>query len=773
MAVNPAGWLLRKARSTAGNAFTGIASAYLERGLFEKSVKACRRSIKLFEAAQDRGGLSCALSNLGNAMLLNGRWEEARRYGLLSLEVDSEGAVGALILLGSVEMAEGRFSAALQYFEKSLALGRRTNDKHTEAKALGSISNIYSDLGLLGEAISYGEEVLQLEITRRNHAGAMEAMFALGVKFGNFGDKRAFDCFQTVLRGTHGTPLLGLEAAALAALGTLSMQTDLESAASYLSRAQFLYETADDPLGQLDLLCRQGELHAAANRGDLAEQCWLKAVRQYRETGRIMEEAKALTSLGAFYLEADRSADAEEKLRRAMDLCGEVHAYLMREDRLKIALGDQTHEAGSHLQDALISQGKHAEALEIAERGRTQAFVELLKRRFNATDVIQPSSPTVEEMKRFAQETGSTLVEYSFIRSPRRLHGVRTQRERLVVWVVRPDGSIITRFLKAVPSGIPETAIAQFPTSWGTESDNRKIWWEPDVNRFDEALLERWYEWLIEPIKAALPSDTSQTVIFVPHDKLFIVPFPALRDADGVYLIERHAIMTAPSIQALIEISAQASRKQAGAGALVVGDPEMPFVGDGERCVRLPGLPYAREEARSIAAILGTSPLLGKAATKARVLEEAPSKKIVHLATHGLLGSLRGAGMPGAIALAPEAEDDGLLHSEEWMHVKLKADLVVLSACETARGRITADGVIGLSRALLFAGSDAVLVALWAVPDEETARLMLDFYRAYLNPNCPGDKAAALRRAMCLAIATGTSPHAWAAFTLIGKRWTF
>ncbi|MEG4327997.1 CHAT domain-containing protein, partial [Microcoleus sp. herbarium5] len=97
---------------------------------------------------------------------------------------------------------------------------------------------------------------------------------------------------------------------------------------------------------------------------------------------------------------------------------------------------------------------------------------------------------------------------------------------------------------------------------------------------------------------------------------------------------------------------------------------------------------------------------------------------------------------------------------------KLNAELVVLSACNTGRGKITGDGVLGLSRALISAGVPSIIVSLWLVPDEPTAELMAEFYRQLqLNPN----KAQALRQAMLMTMKMHPTPQDWAAFTLIGE----
>ena len=141
-----------------------------------------------------------------------------------------------------------------------------------------------------------------------------------------------------------------------------------------------------------------------------------------------------------------------------------------------------------------------------------------------------------------------------------------------------------------------------------------------------------------------------------------------------------------------------------------------------------------------------------------------PNARIIHLATHGLFDDIRGLG--SAIALAPSGKDDGLLTAEEILNLKLNAELVVLSACDTGRGRLTGDGVIGLSRSLISAGVPSVIVSLWRVPDNTTAGLMVEFYRQLDNNP---DKAQALRQAMLNTMKQHPNPRDWAAFTLIGE----
>jgi CHAT domain-containing protein len=178
----------------------------------------------------------------------------------------------------------------------------------------------------------------------------------------------------------------------------------------------------------------------------------------------------------------------------------------------------------------------------------------------------------------------------------------------------------------------------------------------------------------------------------------------------------------------------------------------------------LSSLPDAEEEAKAIASLLNTKALIGNQATKLAIIQQMPKARIIHLATHGLMHNEQG--LKSAIALAPSGQDNGLLTAEEILNLKLNAELVVLSACNTGRGKITGDGVIGLSRSLIRAGVPSVIVSLWSVPDSPTASLMTEFYRQLQhNP----DKAQALRQAMLSTMKQHPDPRDWAAFTLIGE----
>jgi CHAT domain-containing protein len=242
---------------------------------------------------------------------------------------------------------------------------------------------------------------------------------------------------------------------------------------------------------------------------------------------------------------------------------------------------------------------------------------------------------------------------------------------------------------------------------------------------------------------------------------------------------------------ALTSLRKQAAREPGA--AVIVGNPVMPSYtpAPGRPPLDIGPLPGAEAEAKAIAALLNTSPLTGASATKSAVMGQARSARFVHLATHGILDDVTGEGQrsvnphlremtasqmgeregggqktPGMLALAPDGGDSGMLMADEIAQASIGADLVVMSACDSGRGAINDDGVIGLSRAWMAAGAPSVVVSLWSIPDEPTRDLMVEFYRRLAGGS---GKAEALRGAMLATRAQYPSPVNWAAFVLLGE----
>lgn len=293
-----------------------------------------------------------------------------------------------------------------------------------------------------------------------------------------------------------------------------------------------------------------------------------------------------------------------------------------------------------------------------------------------------------------------------------------------------------------------------------------------------ESLLQDLYKNFVVPVADALPTDGSPVVI-EPHCSLWIVPFAALQLADGSWMGDHWPLIYAASATTLEEVRQEPCYAPlSDARLLAVGNPVMPLVvlSDGSE-VTLPPLPGAEAEVQAIAQLFSEDQrtlLIEAEATEAHVKTLALSHNIVHLATHGL--AFGSDPLASLVAFSPTEQENGLLTAREVMQsADLPADLVVLSACQTGLGRITGEGMLGLSRAFLVAGARSVMVSQWSVSDSATMELMIALYQNYLTS---GNKVVALQKAMQKVrnrLRSGeptqpeySHPRYWAPFVLVG-----
>jgi CHAT domain-containing protein len=262
--------------------------------------------------------------------------------------------------------------------------------------------------------------------------------------------------------------------------------------------------------------------------------------------------------------------------------------------------------------------------------------------------------------------------------------------------------------------------------------------------------LQQLHAWLVKPLEKYI---NTRKLGVIPHDVLHYLPFGALTDGHA-YLGDRVELFTLPSASVLPFINEGERR---GERLLAVAQKEA----DG-----LPLLEHVDGEAQSIARLYDSAPLLTPAATKAKFRAEAGAYDILHIAAHGELDPI--SPLFSRIFLAPDGGDDGRLSVGEVYELNLsKANLVVLSACETQLGaKSQGDDIVGLSRAFIYAGAPSIVASLWTVEDEATSQLMVSFY-THLKRGL--SKAAALQAAQKEARARHPHPYYWAAFVLTGE----
>ncbi|WP_285712015.1 CHAT domain-containing protein [Erythrobacter oryzae] len=248
-------------------------------------------------------------------------------------------------------------------------------------------------------------------------------------------------------------------------------------------------------------------------------------------------------------------------------------------------------------------------------------------------------------------------------------------------------------------------------------------------------------------------------LVIVANGVIASTPFAAFPLTDDEMLIDRMSITVSAGLFDLDQMIRPWAGLDEYLSLLVVGDPRVPTTPDW----RVPPLPGAAREAQMLAERVSAEPLLGEAATKAAVMERMRSARMLYFAAHGV-SDPRDPLAGGYLMLAGPTREEAFLTAGEVQRMRLRADLVVLSACQSGLGYNHDAGVIGLARAFQKAGAPRVVMSLWSVSDEATLYLMDRFQLAAMQ-HMP---AEALRLAMLDARKKYPEPALWAAFTLFG-----
>ena len=413
------------------------------------------------------------------------------------------------------------------------------------------------------------------------------------------------------------------------------------------------------------------------------------------------------------------------------------------------------------------------DALLLTERGRAQALLEM----------------RLDRRARLVAASGAT----PFSGTPALVYLVT--KDTLLTWMARGDGSLeLSR--SAVSRDSLGRLVRQMRLDFGVEPDTDA--WAPAVqsgavtrgmavsaisrNARSDSKAARALAALLLPASLGQTFRNDEEVLIVTSGVLALVPFAALPSLSDNAAMPAHFTMRySPSLAVAAELDAANATENRTMpqmlNALVVGNPVMPTLAmstsGGERS-RLDSLPWARTEARWVAAKLGVHPLLDAEATESTVSRSMKNASIVHLATHGMAYASELRARDSYVVFAADSAKDGFLTVGELIdHGDLHANLVVLSACQTGLGNIRqGEGVVGLQRAFLAAGARSLLVSLWSVDDQATSLLMQQFYEHWLDDANHPTKAGALRRAQndVRAMPRYSKPRYWAAFQLVGAK---
>ena len=513
-----------------------------------------------------------------------------------------------------------------------------------------------------------------------------------------------------------------------------------------------------------------------ANLGDFekAINYHERALEIARKLGDKILIGGSFHNLGVSFQSTGFLCKAVDSYQHSIATLNDVSRHLGANDDWKVSLRNLYQSTYVCLWRLLLKQGKIVEALLSAEQGRAQALNDLMEFKYASKQYPAESGTAIQDVAEFCGFPSTSVF-------------LALEHQEIIFWVLQKGKDVQLR-RKQIPEGqvdaetFLDTTRKKIRGRAVVECEDRSLNMTRDENLPDESsppdesqnqrrssnhpnsALSLLYETLISPIQDLL---LESEVIFVPEGPLCLVPFAALMDSDSKYLCESFRVRVIPSLTSLKLIADSPADYHIKSGALLVGDPwiqEVTFEG-----AKFDQLPFAREEVQMIGRILHTTPLIGEHATKNEVLKRLSSVALVHIAAHGRMAT-------GEIALAPNPSPpvsrtpdykDFVLAMRDVLNVQMRARLVVLSCCHSGRGKIKAEGVVGIARAFLGAGARSVLVSLWAIDDEATMEFMKIFYQHLVK----GESAsAALNQAMKSMRESDefSAVDYWAPFVLIG-----
>lgn len=711
------------------------------RGALEEALDVYRDALALSEAVDDRRTAAAVLNNMGNALDDVGDAQsavdvqtraigQARAAGFFTLQAMAESN------LGNRYKKAGENAKALEHYAASLDLARRIGSRRAESQALNNMGQIHRRMGDPRKALDLHEQSLAIRKAGGDRAGEAAALDSLG---------RAW-----------------------AALG------DVDRAIAYYKEALQIRKDIRMPILQSDTLLQMAR--AERDRGRLAE------ARRFVESGlEVVESVRAEV----------KSAEYRASYRASEEELYDFYVQLLMQ-----------------MSDAQPRAGHDVEAFNASEMGRSRVLLESLVEDRAPEPRQKPVAIDVRQIQADVVDGDTVLIEYAM------------GQERSTVWAVT-SRSIESHRLPArsVIEGSARRVHALVSKPPGGESMT-------DLNRELAALGET----ILGPLAGQLRREwKGKRLLFVADGALQYVPMPSLSipasngAGNAVPLLDDHEVISGPSASVVAAVRREtALRPTAPRAVAVVADPvfersdprvkraagrthvaaertaslrsapegrDEPGLRRGQRQLErmlrsaglspgvasLPRLPFSREEAKEILALApknASFEVIDFRATRDVVLtDDLATSRIVHFATHGLLNASHPDLSGLVFSLVDEAgrPRNGVLSAGDVSGLRLGADLVVLSACQTALGKeIKGEGLVGLTRAFMRAGARAVVASLWRVDDLATAELMKRFYGHMLRDRQA--PTAALRSAQ-LEMARSkrwSAPFYWAGFVIQG-----
>ncbi len=776
------------------------------------SLEAYRQALAAGEAIQDTDRIAAAFNGMGLALRDLGRFDESlesfeKAEQFARKSSDSVFLARVFNNTATTLIRTGNSRRAAEKLGLALEIAQKHGERMGEAFVLNNLGNVYQEQGDYGLALTYYQKSLEIKQGKGNQRDVISSMMNIALtyeKLGRLAESKA--TINRILPIARELKLKRLTASLLNNRAMIERRTsDLRGALADLREAIAIAEPSGDQEFLSSLISSAAEVEFVTGSREQAIANARKAFDLAVAANGRRAIASCAEVLGRFLL-ATKSYDDARKILTA----GTEATERMWSDSLPGEVNAQgfmtTHVAlFDALSDLMVHRGQDEAAFKVAERTKARVLVDVLRRgRVSITKAmtaeekqterelqyevsaasaklaVRPGSQArarrdhaLQDLASFRARLYTSYPELKFQRAEyepatlAQLAPILPDRQTAAVEFVVSDEVLLLFVIRKGADGAPSLHVYRLPARF---DDLEKL-----AMSLRAGIASRGYEWrsaarqlhriLLGPAQRELRGVT--TLIVVPDGVVWQVPFAALLDASNRYVVERMAVFYTPSLTALLELTKRPPKHVGKATMLAFANPN--FGGAAEP------LPETAAEAKAIASLYGPSRstvYTGADALESRVRTDAGRYSVLHMATHGSISDANPLYSYLRLTQDTAHGDDGLLETREMLDLNLKADVVVLSACDTAAGTTSrGEGVIGMSWALLVAGASSTVVSQWRVDSAATSQLMVNFHRVMASSPDLAHKARALQRASLAALNGGTYKHPfyWAAFQMIGN----
>ena len=778
-----------------GALLNNIGAVYKDLGEYPKALSYFNRSLPLLRATEYREIEASALNNIAVVYALLGEKQKAldnhnQSLALTRLIGDRSGEASTLNNIGKLYKDLGERQKALDYFTQSLTLRRTLGDRDGEATALENIGVTYDELGERQKALNHLDRALQL--------------------FQDVGDlKGEATTLSYLARYERGRG--DLAAARSRIEGALDIVESLRTkVASQVLRASYLASVQDYYEFYVDLLM---QLHRQQpSKGYNGEALQTSERARARSLLELLAEARADIRQGVDPVLLDRERTLQKRLNAKAD----------RQTRLRsrTPAKEQTAAVAKEIE----SLAKEIESL-TTELQQVEAQIKQTGPRYAA--LTQPQPLTLKEIQTQVLDEDTLLLEYSLGKDRSYLWAVTPTS---IASFELPTRDEIETVARQVYAQLTDTK--QWDTR--TAAGQRELTRDKAQTPYAPNAAEKLSQMLLGPVAAQLGNKRLLVVAdgalqYIPFGAL---PTPVrgrqvVRGSTGRTasrkssareyqpLVVEHEIISLPSASTLAVLRKEMrDRKPAEKTVAILADPV--FESDDDRVrqamkraasappnsqsgtksrelplgmeraatesglkgaeLKIPRLPATRDEARQILSLVPPEQSKGSfdfdASRQTATSGDLSHYRYVHFATHGFLDSLHPELSGIVLSMVDEKGNpqDGFLRAHEVFNLKLPAELIVLSACQTGLGKeVRGEGLVSLMRGFMYAGAPRVVVSLWSVNDEATAELMARFYGGMLRDKLRPSAALRAAQVSLMKERAWKSPFYWAAFTIQGE----